>query len=424
MRSTEAAVGRASTQLQPPATTKRAPPIPGRPRLESPLQRCLDGGPLRSTGDRRTAGPRLVDSSPAASAVGEKEHHTTMRRRVSDLNIVANIPLPAPTLLLHEIPRSERQEEFVAETRDAIRRILRHQDERFLLVVGPCSIHDVRAGREYAERLRGLMDRVGQKVLLVMRCYFEKPRTSLGWKGLIMDPHLDGSNDIPGGLRLARQFLREVIDLGVPTATELLDPITPQYIADLICWSAIGARTTESQTHRQMASGLSMPLGFKNCTSGRVAPAIHAIQAARQPHTFLGISGDGVASSVTTRGNPDCHLVLRGGESGPNYGPEHVAEAERKLEAAGLDRSILIDCSHGNSQKDYRRQPDIFRCVVQQRLDGTRSIVGAMLESNLKAGNQPFPSPTGTLQYGVSITDACIDWPTTERLILEAADRL
>ena len=343
-------------------------------------------------------------------------------RRVSDLNIASNIPLPAPALMLHEIPRSAAQEEFVAESRQHIRNILLHVDPRFLLIVGPCSIHDTRAGLEYATRLRGLIDRVQEKLVLVMRCYFEKPRTSLGWKGLIMDPHLDGSHDIPEGLRIARRVLRDVIDQGVPTATELLDPITPQYIADLICWSAVGARTTESQTHRQMASGLSMPLGFKNATPGTVAPAINSIRAARQPQTFLGISGDGVASAVTTTGNPNCHLVLRGSDNGPNYSAEHVTEAERQLLAAGLDRTIVIDCSHGNSGRDPNRQPDVLRSIVAQRVSGADSIVGAMLESNLVGGNQPFPGASGNLVYGQSITDACIDWETTERIVLEVAE--
>jgi len=344
-------------------------------------------------------------------------------RVVSDLNIASNIPLPAPALMLHEIRRSEAQEEFVDEARRQIREILVHADPRFLLIVGPCSIHDTRAGLEYADRLRGLIERVQAKIYVVMRCYFEKPRTSMGWKGLVMDPHLDGSDDIPEGLRIARRFLRDVIDRGVPTATELLDPITPQYIADLICWSAIGARTTESQTHRQMASGLSMPLGFKNATPGSVAPAVNAIKAAREAQTFLGISGDGVASAVSTRGNRDCHLVLRGGDSGPNYSPQHVAEAERRLAEAGLERTLVIDCSHGNSRKDPNRQGDVLRDLIAQRASGTRSIAGAMLESNLVAGSQPFPQPPRSLTYGQSITDACIGWQQTERLVLEAAER-
>ena len=344
-------------------------------------------------------------------------------RKVSDLNIASNIPMPAPALLLHEIPRTEAQEDFVAEARQQIRAIISLGDPRFLLIVGPCSIHDTRAGLEYASRLRRLIDRVREKVFIVMRCYFEKPRTTIGWKGLIMDPHLDGSDDIPEGMRIARRFLRDVIDCGVPTATELLDPITPQYIADLICWSAVGARTTESQTHRQMASGLSMPLGFKNATAGAIDPAINAIKAAREPQTFLGISGDGVASAVSTTGNPDCHVVLRGGDSGPNYSPEHVAETERRLEEAGLGKGIVIDCSHGNSRLDYNRQPEVLQNVVAQRVSGATSIIGAMLESNLIGGSQPFPRPSNALVYGQSITDACIDWPTTERLVLEVAER-
>lgn len=345
-------------------------------------------------------------------------------RKVSDLHVASNIPLPAPALMLYEIPRSEAQEDFVAESRQQIRDILLHRGARFLLLVGPCSIHDVQAGRDYARRLRTLSERVREKLYLVMRCYFEKPRTSLGWKGLIMDPRLDGSHEIPEGLRLARRFLRDVVDLGVPTATELLDPITPQYIADLICWSAVGARTTESQTHRQMASGLSMPLGFKNAMSGAISPAIHAIKAAREPQTFLGISGDGVASAVSTSGNPDCHLVLRGGDGGPNYSADHVADAERQLATAGLDRVMVIDCSHGNSGKDHNRQPVVFRDILTQRTADTRTIIGAMLESNLVAGSQPFPRPVGALVYGQSITDACLDWDTTERLVLDAAERL
>jgi 3-deoxy-7-phosphoheptulonate synthase len=250
-----------------------------------------------------------------------------------------------------------------------------------------------------------------------MRVYFEKPRTTVGWKGLIMDPHLDGSHDIATGLRTARTFLREVLDLGLPTATELLDPITPQYIADLICWSAIGARTAESQTHRQMASGLSMPLGFKNGTDGSITTAINAIKAAAQPHTFLGINLDGRASAIVTRGNPDCHVVLRGGSAGANYSRSHIAQTEQLLAKAGLPKAILVDCSHDNSAKQPERQPDVVRELLGQIAAGNTSIMGAMLESNLEAGNQPFPQPKEKLRYGVSITDACIDWATTEKLV-------
>jgi 3-deoxy-7-phosphoheptulonate synthase len=252
-----------------------------------------------------------------------------------------------------------------------------------------------------------------------MRVYFEKPRTTVGWKGLIMDPDLDGTCHIPDGLRLARRILRDVIDLGLPTATELLDPITPQYIADLISWSAIGARTTESQTHRQMASGLSMPLGFKNGTFGHIAPAINAIKTAMQPQTFLGVNEDGVASAVTTSGNPDCHIILRGGENGPNFGADNVMETLDGLEAAQLNPAIMIDASHGNCAKDHRRMPDVFREIVRQRAAGQKAIIGAMLESNLVGGNQKFPQPLDQLVHGQSITDACIDWETTEKLLRE-----
>jgi 3-deoxy-7-phosphoheptulonate synthase len=307
----------------------------------------------------------------------------------------------------------------VSRARREIHRLIFTDDKRFLFIVGPCSIHDLDAGRDYAKRLAALAREVADRVMIVMRVYFEKPRTTVGWKGLVMDPHLDGSNDIAAGLRLARTFLRDVLDLGLPTATELLDPITPQYIADLICWSAIGARTAESQTHRQMASGLSMPLGFKNGTDGSITTAINAIKAAAQPHTFLGINLDGAASAIVTRGNPDCHIVLRGGATGPNYSPTHIAQTEQFLAKAGLPKSILVDCSHDNSSKQPERQPEVVRAVLNQVSAGSASIMGAMVESNLGPGNQPFPQPREKLRYGVSITDACIDWPTTESLVRE-----
>ncbi len=344
--------------------------------------------------------------------------------QVTDINISSIRALPTPRELLGRVPRTDAQAKFVAASRDAIQRIIFGDDPRLLVVVGPCSIHDVAAGREYADKLAALSREVSDRMLLVMRVYFEKPRTTVGWKGLIMDPHLDGTGDIPAGLKIARQFLRAVIDLGLPTATELLDPITPQYIADLICWSAIGARTTESQTHRQMASGLSMPLGFKNGTDGSIQTAINAIKAARSPQTFLGINDDGQASAVTTRGNPNCHLVLRGGTSGPNYGAKHVAAAEALLRDAGLSTPIMVDCSHDNSGKKHDRQPAVFEDVLAQRLGGRASLIGAMIESNLHAGKQPEPKPGAKLRPGVSITDACIDWPTTERLVHQAYEAL
>lgn len=340
-------------------------------------------------------------------------------QKTSDINVVETRALPSPAALLLELPKTEIQSEFVTRTRGDIRRVIFTDDKRFLLIVGPCSIHDLDAGRDYARKLAALSREVSDRVLIVMRVYFEKPRTTVGWKGLIMDPHLDGSHDIAAGLRLARTFLRDVLDLGLPTATELLDPITPQYIADLICWSAIGARTAESQTHRQMASGLSMPLGFKNGTDGSIPTAINAIKAAAQPHTFLGINLDGSASAIVTRGNPDCHVVLRGGTSGPNYQPAHIAQTEQLLSKAGLTKSILVDCSHDNSAKQPERQPEVMREILAQIKAGNTSIMGAMVESNLEAGSQPFPQSKDKLRYGVSITDACIDWKTTESLVRE-----
>ncbi len=340
-------------------------------------------------------------------------------QKTSDINVVETRALPSPAALIAELPKSETQAEFVAQARQDVHRIIFTNERRFLLIVGPCSIHDLKAGREYARRLAALAAEVSDRVMIVMRVYFEKPRTTVGWKGLIMDPHLDGSHDIAAGLRLARTFLRDVLDLGLATATEFLDPITPQYIADLVCWSAIGARTAESQTHRQMASGLSMPIGFKNGTDGSIQTAINAIQAASQPHTFLGINLDGAASAVVTRGNPNCHIVLRGGSAGPNYSPAHIAQAEQLLAKARLAKAILVDCSHDNSSKQPERQPEVMRALLGQITAGNTSIMGAMVESNLFAGNQPFPQPLSQLKYGVSITDGCIDWPTTEALVRE-----
>lgn len=319
-----------------------------------------------------------------------------------------------------EVPRSEANATFVSDSREAITRILAGQDHRFLAVVGPCSIHDLAAGREYAKRLAELAAELKDDVLVLMRVYFEKPRTTVGWKGLIMDPHLDGSNDIPTGMRMARGFLREVLDLGLGTATEMLDPITPQYIADLTCWSAIGARTTESQTHRQMASGLSMPVGFKNATSGSVMAAINAIKAAVQPQTFLGINEEGRASVVNTTGNAASHLILRGGDEGPNHDAASVAKALAALAKNGLPPMLMVDASHANCGKDCRQMPATFREIMDQRAKGARGIIGAMLESNLVAGAQSLGAPGGIV-YGQSITDQCIDWPTTVELLREAA---
>jgi 3-deoxy-7-phosphoheptulonate synthase len=340
--------------------------------------------------------------------------------QVSDVHVLANTALPSPKEMSAEIPRSDAHAAFVSDSRAAIARTISGADPRFLLIVGPCSIHDLKGGHEYAERLAKLAQEVRDRVLIVMRVYFEKPRTTVGWKGLIMDPHLDGTNDIPEGLRIARKFLRDVLDLGLPTATEMLDPITPQYIADLTCWTAIGARTTESQTHRQMASGLSMPVGFKNTTSGAVTPAINAIKAAVQRQTFLGIDESGRASVVNTTGNPDCHVILRGGDDSPNHDAASVAKALAALAKAGLPPTVMIDASHANCAKECERMPATFREILAQRATN-KGVIGAMLESNLIAGAQSLGKDRSALVYGKSITDQCIDWAMTEKLVREAA---
>jgi len=340
--------------------------------------------------------------------------------QVSDVHVLANTPLPSPKEMSEEIPRSEAHAAFVSDSRAAIARTISGADPRFLLIVGPCSIHDLKGGHEYAEKLAKLAAEVRDRVLIVMRVYFEKPRTTVGWKGLIMDPHLDGTNDIPAGLRIARTFLRDVLDLGLPTATEMLDPITPQYIADLTCWTAIGARTTESQTHRQMASGLSMPVGFKNTTSGAVQPAINAIKAAIQSQTFLGIDEGGRASVVTTTGNPDCHVILRGGDDSSNHDGESVGKALAALEKSKLPKTLMIDASHANCAKECERMPATFREILAQRAS-TKGVIGAMLESNLVAGAQSLGKDRSALVYGKSITDQCIDWAMTEKLVREVA---
>jgi 3-deoxy-7-phosphoheptulonate synthase len=340
--------------------------------------------------------------------------------QVSDVHVLANTALPSPKEMSAEIPRSDAHAAFVSDSRAAIARTISGADPRFLLIVGPCSIHDLKGGHEYAERLAKLAQEVRDRVLIVMRVYFEKPRTTIGWKGLIMDPHLDGTNDIPAGLRIARTFLRDVLDLGLPTATEMLDPITPQYIADLTCWTAIGARTTESQTHRQMASGLSMPVGFKNTTSGAVTPAINAIKAAVQRQTFLGIDESGRASVVNTTGNPDCHVILRGGDDSPNHDAASVAKALAALAKAGLPPTVMIDASHANCAKECERMPATFREILAQRASN-KGVIGAMLESNLVAGTQSLGKDRSALVYGKSITDQCIDWAMTEKLVREVA---
>ena len=329
-----------------------------------------------------------------------------------------------PARLAALLPLDEAATRTVVEGRQSVERVLAGEDSRLIAIVGPCSIHDLDAARDYAARLLKLAERVNDRLLVVMRVYFEKPRTTVGWKGLINDPHLDDTFDVATGLRLARGLLIEIARMGLPTATEFLEPITPQYIADTIVLGAIGARTTESPTHRQMASGLSMPVGFKNSTDGSLQAAVDAMQSSRASHSFLGIDNDGGTCVVTTTGNPWGVLMLRGGRSGSNYSPEILHEARAKLEAAGLPACVIVDCSHANSGKDHRRQSIVWRDVLSQRVAGDRSIVGMMLESNIHPGSQPVKSDRSQLQYGVSVTDGCIGWGETEELILEAHARV
>jgi 3-deoxy-7-phosphoheptulonate synthase len=317
------------------------------------------------------------------------------------------------------LPLTARAADTVLRGREAVRAILERRDSRLFVVVGPCSIHDVAAAREYAGRLKALATEVAPTLLLIMRVYFEKPRTTVGWKGLINDPDLDDSFHIEKGILLARELLLYVAELGLPAGTEALDPIMPQYLSELITWTAIGARTTESQTHREMASGLSTPVGFKNGTDGALATSINALESVRHPHHFLGITQQGQSAVFRTRGNGHAHLVLRGGGGRVNYDAVSIALAERQLAQAGLATNIVVDCSHGNSNKDPGVQPLVAENCVTQILDGNRSIVGLMLESHLKAGNQPIPKDLGTLEYGVSITDPCMDWQSSEALLLK-----
>ena len=342
-------------------------------------------------------------------------------RKTHDLHVVETRPLITPATLHEELPISESASTLVAETRDRIRNILRHEDSRLLVVVGPCSIHDVHAAYEYADRLLPLRRELEDDLEIVMRVYFEKPRTSVGWKGLINDPHLDGSYDINTGLRLARCLLLNLAEKGLPAATELLDPIIPQYIADVIAWTAIGARTTESQTHREMASGLSMPVGYKNSTDGSLQAAINAMLAASHPHHFLGINHGGLASIVTTTGNPDGHIVLRGGSQGPNYTVDHVENAAQELIRLNLNDRLMIDCSHGNSQKDHNKQTLALEAIAEQMRSGSRHIMGVMVESHLVSGRQSIPENLNDLVYGQSITDACVDFDLTVKMLRDLA---
>ena len=339
--------------------------------------------------------------------------------RLQNVNVASSDLLATPEEVKRRLPLTARAAETVLQGREAVRAILERRDPRLFVVVGPCSIHDVTAAREYADRLKLLADRVAPTLLLIMRVYFEKPRTTVGWKGLINDPDLDDSFHIEKGILLARELLLHVAELGLPAGTEALDPIMPQYLSELITWTAIGARTTESQTHREMASGLSTPVGFKNGTDGALATSINALESVRHPHHFLGITQQGQSAVFRTRGNAHAHLVLRGGGGRVNYDAVSIALAERQLAQANLPTNIVVDCSHGNSNKDPGVQPLVAENCVTQILDGNRSIVGLMLESHLKAGNQPIPKDLGTLEYGVSITDPCMDWQSSEALLLK-----
>ena len=354
--------------------------------------------------------------------MSEQATSSNLNRPLSNTNIVSESQLISPAELKRRYPRSEKATQTIEDGRAEVEAILDGHDRRLLVVAGPCSVHNVQSAKEYAERLLELRNKVSQQINLVMRVYFEKPRTTVGWKGLINDPHLNDTFDIETGLGMARELLVWLAELGMPTGTEALDPISPQYLSDLFTWSAIGARTTESQTHREMSSGLSTAVGFKNGTDGNLAVATNAMKSASQPHSFLGIDSSGRVTVLKTRGNQYGHVILRGGKT-PNFDSVNVSIAEQALEDAGLPKRIMIDCSHANAHKDHTRQPLVARNVLEQIVNGNRSIVGLMLESHLHEGNQKL-TKVEDLQYGVSITDACIDWDTTETLLLEMNDAL
>jgi len=347
-----------------------------------------------------------------------------MQERLHNINVLSSELLPTPEEIKRDLRLDAAGEDFVYRSRHAVRRILDRDDGRLFVVVGPCSIHDPAAARDYAQRLRALAARVERTMLLIMRVYFEKPRTTVGWKGLINDPDMDDSFHIEKGIRTARELLLHLADQEIPAATEALDPIMPQYLSELITWTAIGARTTESQTHREMASGLSTPVGFKNGTDGSLTVAVNALQSVCHPHHFLGITQQGQSAVFRTRGNRYGHIVLRGGGARTNYDSVSLALCERELEKAGLPVNIVVDCSHGNSNKDPGLQPLVAENLANQILDGNRSLVGFMLESHLNWGNQPMVPDRNKLQYGVSVTDACIDWDTTQKLLLALDERL
>jgi 3-deoxy-7-phosphoheptulonate synthase len=346
-----------------------------------------------------------------------------MTKRLNNVNVFEEQVLSTPVELKEELPLSDLGRENVLDYRHQLGEIMEGKDKRLLIVCGPCSIHDVEAAKEYAKRLKKLHDKYSDKLFIVMRVYFEKPRTTVGWKGLINDPHLNDTFDVEAGLRKARELLIWIAELGLPAGTEMLDPITPQYLAEMFCWSAIGARTTESQTHREMASGLSMPVGFKNGTDGNVEVAINALNSASSAHNFLGINTEGSVALIKTKGNPHGHIILRGGKT-PNYDSVHVAMLEQRMAEESIPSRFVIDCSHGNSEKDYKRQPLVMRNVVEQIRQGNQSVIGVMLDSNLAEGNQKIQADLEQLKYGVSVTDACISWDVTVELLEESYQAL
>ncbi len=348
-----------------------------------------------------------------------------MNKEIFNTNISKVEALSTPKSLRESLMVSDSVSDLVHEARNTIRDIIWGRDKRLVAIIGPCSIHCIDQAMDYAKRLKQLREQVKDQIYIVMRVYFEKPRTVLGWKGLIYDPHLDDSFDMLTGLKKARKLLLDINELGVPCATEMLDPLVPQYISDLVSWSAIGARTTESQTHRQMASGLSMPVGFKNSTTGDFDVAVNAAKASRLEQSFMGINQEeGKACIFHTKGNPDTHLILRGGSDGPNYKAEHVERASKAIEKAGINCGIMVDCNHANSGKDPYKQTQVLESIVEQKLAGNDSLIGFMVESHIKGGNQKIPQDLSELEYGVSITDACLDWEATEKMIKEAASKI
>jgi len=344
--------------------------------------------------------------------------------KTSDVRIQSIDPLIPPRVLKEEFPASAASLETVVEGRRVIESVIAGRDHRLVAVVGPCSIHDPDAAIDYATRLKRLHDELRDRIYIVMRVYFEKPRTRLGWRGLILDPHLDGSYDIQAGLRAARRLLCEITDMGLPAGSEMLDPIVPQFTSDLVSWASIGARTTESQTHREMASGLSMPVGFKNGTDGSIEVAVNALSSSRHPHSFIGIDPEGRTCVLNTAGNETGHVILRGGRTGPNYHDESVEDACRMLMEAGYAPAVMVDCSHANAQKDPVRQEKVLRSVVRQRREGQSSIMGFMMESNLGCGRQEIPENLDELEYGVSVTDPCLGWDATENALRWAHSQL